>query len=110
VVKAKSPSAEKTPLTLINRRTSGISGIERSARLEQIPASSIERIEIINNPSAKYDADAEAGIINIILKTNEDAGTNGAFAVGAELGEPYRLNASMLLNHKNQQMELWSGL
>jgi outer membrane receptor protein involved in Fe transport len=90
----------KTPLTLINGRSSGIAGIERSARLEQIPASSIDRIEIINNPSAKYDADAEGGIINIILKTNDEAGTNGAFAVGAGLGERYRLNASILLNRK----------
>jgi outer membrane receptor for ferrienterochelin and colicin len=54
--------------------------------LQQIPASSIERIEIINNPSAKYDADSEAGIINIVLKKNEDAGTNGAFAVGFRQG------------------------
>ena len=70
------------------------------ASLHQLPASIIERIEIINNPSAKYDADAEGGIINMILKTNEVAGTNGAFAVGAGLGERYRLNAAMLLNHK----------
>lgn len=90
----------KTPLTLINGRTSGISGIDRSARLDQLPAGIIERIEIINNPSAKYDADAEGGIINIVLKANDVAGTNGAFAVGAGLAERYRLNASMLLNHK----------
>lgn len=90
----------KTPLTLINGRTSGIAGIDRSAQLQQIPASSIERIEIINNPSAKYDADSEGGIINIILKKNEDSGTNGAFALGAGYGDRYRLNVSALLNHK----------
>lgn len=89
----------KTPLTLINGRISGIAGIDRSAQLQQIPASSIDRIEIINNPSSKYDADAEGGIINIILKKNSDAGTNGAFALGAGKGDRYRLNASALLNH-----------
>ncbi len=90
----------KTPLTLINGRISGIAGIDRAAQLQQIPASSIERIEIINNPSAKYDADSEGGIINIILKKNEDQGTNGALAIGVGQGDRNRLNASALLNHK----------
>ncbi len=96
----------KTPLTLINGRISGIAGIDRSAQLEQIPASSIDRIEIINNPSAKYDADSEGGIINIILKKNEDRGTNGAFAVGAGHGDRYRLNVSALLNHKTNKWNI----
>lgn len=96
----------KTPLTLINGRISGITGIDRAAQLERIPASSIERIEIINNPTAKYDADAEGGVINIILKKSEDNGTNGAFAVGAGKGDRYRLNASALLNHKTDKWNI----
>jgi len=96
----------KTPLTLINGRVSGIAGIERNAQLDRIPASSIDKIEIINNPSARYDADAEGGIINIILKKSEEAGTNGAFAVGAGVGDRYRLNASMLMNHKTNVWNL----
>jgi len=90
----------KSPLILINGKVSGISGADRSANLEQIPASSIERIEIITNPSAKYDADAEGGIINIVLKKNTSLGTNGAFAVGAGFGERYRLNGTFLINRK----------
>jgi outer membrane receptor protein involved in Fe transport len=89
----------KSPLTLINGRTSGIAGADRTAQLDRIPASAIDRIEIIHNPSAKYDADAEAGIINIILKKEEGIGTNGAFAIGAGFGERYRLNGSVLVNH-----------
>ena len=96
----------KTPLTLINGRISGITGVDRSAQLERIPASNIERIEIINNPSAKYDADAEGGIINIVLKKNEEKGTNGAFAVGVGMGDRYRLNASLLLNHKTEKLNV----
>jgi outer membrane receptor protein involved in Fe transport len=96
----------KTPLTLVNGRTSGIAGVDRSAQLERIPASNIERIEIINNPSAKYDADAEGGVINIVLKKSEDKGTNGAFAVGAGLGDRYRLNASLLLNYKTEKLNI----
>lgn len=93
----------RTPLTLINGRVSGVTGVDRTAQLERIAASSIDRIEIINNPSARYEADAEGGIINIILKKSEDRGTNGAFAVGAGLGDRYRLNASMLVNHKTDK-------
>jgi outer membrane receptor protein involved in Fe transport len=96
----------KTPLTYINGRISGITGVDRAALLDRIPASSIESIEIINNPSSKYDADAEGGIINIILKKNQDIGTNGAFAVGAGAGSRYRLNGSFLLNHKVNKWNL----
>jgi outer membrane receptor protein involved in Fe transport len=96
----------KTPLTLINGRISGITGVDRAAQLERIPASNIERIEIINNPSAKYDGDAEGGVINIVLKKSEELGTNGAFAIGAGLGDRYRLNASLLLNHKTEKLNV----
>jgi outer membrane receptor protein involved in Fe transport len=96
----------RTPLTLINGRVSGIAGVDRAAQLDRIPASSIEKIEIINNPSAKYDADAEGGVINIVLKKNEDNGTNGAFAIGAGFGDRYRLNASALLNHRTSKLNI----
>jgi len=96
----------KTPLTLINGRISGITGVDRAAQLERIPAGNIERIEIINNPSAKYDADAEGGVINIILKNDKNNGTNGAVVVGAGLGDRYRLNTSLLLNHNSGKWDL----
>lgn len=93
----------KSPLILINGRVSGTGGTDRSANLEQIPASSIDRIEIITNPSAKYDADAEGGIINIVLKRKSGVGTSGAFAIGAGFGERYRLNGMFLLNRKTEK-------
>lgn len=99
----------KTPLVLINGRVSGIGGSDRSVNLEQIPASSIERIEIISNPSSKYDADAEGGIINLVLKKNTERGTNGAFALGVGFGERYRLNGMVLLNHKTEKWNIGIG-
>lgn len=93
----------KSPLILINGRVSGIGGADRMTNLDRIPASSIERIEINTNPSAKYDADAEGGIINIVLKKNSAAGTNGALALGMGFGERYRLNGTVLLNHKTEK-------
>lgn len=56
----------KSPLIMINGRVSGLTGVDGSAQLERIPANNIEKIEINNNPSAKYDANAYAGIINIV--------------------------------------------
>lgn len=84
----------KTPLILINGRNSSL------ANTDQIAASSIESIEIINNASSKYDANAESGIINIRLKKNKQAGTNGAIALGSGFGSKARANTSLLLNNK----------
>jgi outer membrane receptor protein involved in Fe transport len=96
----------KTPLIMINGRVSGIGGVDRVTNLEQIPASTIERIEILTNPSAKYDADAESGIINIVLKNNINLGTNGAAALGGGFGARYRLNGSFLINHNTPKWNL----
>ncbi len=96
----------KSPLILINGRVTGIGGVDRVTNLEQIPASSIARIEIITNPSAKYDADAEGGIINIVLKNNINRGTNGAVALGGGFGDRYRINGSILLNHNTKKWDL----
>ncbi|MEA1875023.1 MAG: TonB-dependent receptor [Bacteroidota bacterium] len=97
----------KPPLIMINGRVSGIGGVDRVTNLNQIPASSIERIEIITNPSAKYDADAESGIINIILKKgNENLGTTGASALGGGFGARYRINGSFLINHNTPKWNL----
>ena len=84
----------KTPLILINGRNSNIRSIDN------IPASSIETIEIINNPSAQYDAEAEGGIINITLKKNTGKGTNGSFLFGTGVGAKGRLNSAILLGHQ----------
>ncbi|MFN9494207.1 MAG: TonB-dependent receptor plug domain-containing protein, partial [Sphingobacteriales bacterium] len=85
----------KAPTILVNGRNSNL-----TANLDRIPASAIERIEVINNPGARYDADGEGGIINIVLKKNTAAGTNGAFALGAGMGAKERLSSSFMLNHK----------
>lgn len=79
---------------LINGKQSAITGMGLQENLENIPASSIERIEIINNPSAKFDANASAGIINIILKTEKQTGWNGKIGIITGIGsiEPKRTN------------------
>lgn len=84
----------KTPMILVNGRNSSLSNPD------QIAASSIESIEIINNASSKYDANAESGIINIKLKKNKQNGTNGAIAIGGGLGSKARANTSIIINNK----------
>ena len=84
----------KAPLILINGRNSTITNPN------QIPASSIESIEIINNPSAQYDANTEGGIVNIKLKKNKQNGIHGAAAIGVGVGAKGRINSSFLASIK----------
>lgn len=93
----------KAPLILINGRNSNLTNTD------QIPASSIESFEIINNASAKYDANAESGIINIKLKKNNQSGTNGALVVGIGEGSRNRINSSLILNHKSKKLNIGLG-
>ncbi len=71
---------------LIDGRQTALTGFGGQTGLDNIPASAIERIEIINNPSAKYDANGNAGIINIIYKKNKQQGFNGKLGLTAGLG------------------------
>lgn len=66
--------------------------------LEQIPGDDIDRIEVITNPSSKYDAGSTGGILNIILKKNRRNGINGNMSVG--IGSPDVRNANMSLNYR----------
>lgn len=74
-------------LILIDGKQSGLTGFGSQKGLENIPASSIEKIEIINTPSARYDASGMAGIINIILKKERKKGFNGTVGFNFGLGE-----------------------
>ena len=68
----------------INGKESGLSADNRAQILEQLPAESIERVEVITNPSAKYNPEGTAGIINIVLKKNRKAGYYGSLQAGVD--------------------------
>jgi len=93
----------KSPLILINGRSSNLSSTNR------IPATSVETIEIMNNPSAKYDADAEGGIINIVLKKNTNKGTNGSIAIGAGASNKGRESSAFLISHQSSKWNIGLG-
>ena len=89
---------------LINGRPSVMAG---TANLEQMPATLIERIEIITNPSAKYRPDGTGGIINIILKKERKTGFNGI--LGANAGNHSRFNTNLQLNHNTGVVNLFGS-
>ena len=70
----------------INGKESGLTADNRAQILEQIPGESIERIEVITNPSAKYSPEGTSGIINIVLKKDRRAGYFGSAEIGANAG------------------------
>lgn len=81
----------------INGKPSALMRANPTAALEQIPANTIERIEVITNPSARYRPDGIGGIINIVLKEKKGQGWNAVFL--ANLGNLQRYNANLNLNY-----------
>lgn len=73
-------------IVLIDGKQSGLTGFGNQKGLDNIPAANIERIEIINNPSAKYDANGMAGIVNIVYKKNKETGLHGSVGFTYGLG------------------------
>nr|WP_319271864.1 outer membrane beta-barrel family protein [uncultured Draconibacterium sp.] len=89
---------------LIDGRPSVLSG---SDALRQIPSSAIENIEIITNPSAKYEPDGAAGIINLVMKKNSMNGLNGIVNASVGTGEKYR--GDFMLNYRFEKVNLFFG-
>jgi len=90
----------------IDGKHTGAAGGGRSVNLEQIPASQIESVEVITNPSAKYDAEGGGGIINIVLKKQREDGLNGTATVNVGTRDKY--NTSLSLNRRKGKLN-WFG-
>jgi len=94
----------------INGRPSRISGADLSNMLESMPSEEIESIELITNPSAKYDAEGTAGIINIIMKSNPGTGFNGMLQGNYSIGEKPRSGVGTSLNYSNKKINMFSSI
>lgn len=92
---------------LIDGKPSLIAGGDIAQILQSIPASSIETVEVITNPSAKYDAEGQSGIINIVLKRNKKLGLNGNIALTAGNRDNYNGNTS--LSFQNNKVNLYAN-
>jgi iron complex outermembrane recepter protein len=92
-------------IILVDGKPSGLTGLDRQAVLDRIPASNIETIEVITNPSSKFDADGAAGIINIVLKKQKTPGFNGTAELNVGTRDKY--NASINLNNRLDKVNLF---
>ncbi len=91
---------------LINGKPSALSGLNSQA-LQQLPADTIEKIEVITNPSARYDAEGTSGILNIILKQSKTTGINGSLSVYA--GNPDNIGGSVNLNLRRDKFNIFTN-
>ncbi len=111
-------------VVLIDGKQSALTGFGSQTGLDNLPASAIERIEIINNPSAKYDANGNAGIINIIYKKEKQEGFNGKLGLSSGLGALWekkanyptirsqyqatpKINPSLSINYRKNKVNLF---
>ena len=109
---------------LIDGKQTALTGFGNQTGLDNIPASAIEKIEIINNPSAKYDANGNAGIINIIYKKNKKDGFNGKVGFTTGVGSLWvrkenlptirpqynltpKINPSVSLNYRKNKVNVF---
>ncbi|MEL6561153.1 MAG: TonB-dependent receptor family protein [Bacteroidota bacterium] len=75
--------------------------------LQQIPSSSVKSIELITNPSAKFNPEGMSGIVNIVLKKNTQSGLNGNFNAGLSSGIKQRYNGAVGLNYRDGKVNLY---
>jgi hypothetical protein len=92
---------------LIDGKPSGLTGISTADALRQVQANLVESVEVITNPSSRYDAEGEVGIINIILKKEHRRGVNGAFTVNT--GFPANHGGSFNVNVRKDKVNFFSS-
>jgi outer membrane receptor protein involved in Fe transport len=92
---------------LIDGKESGLSGMSTQDALRTLQGDMIERVEVITNPSVRYDAEGSAGIINIILKKDKRKGFNGA--VNVRTGYPWMYGASLSANYRLKRWNLFAS-
>lgn len=90
---------------LVDGKPSGLIGIGDTDGLRTLNGDVIERVEVVTNPSARYDAEGSAGIINIVLKKKKNSGLNGSFTTN--IGTPENYGASINMNYRKSWMNFF---
>ena len=91
---------------LINGKPSAMAGFGNTDVLSQLPADAIDRVEVITSPSARYDAEGTAGILNIILKKEKTLGFNGSMT--ARVGDPDQVGLSANVNLRTDKFNIFN--
>lgn len=97
-------------LVYIDDRPTYMSSDDLAIMLENMQSSEIDAIEIITEPGAKYEAEGNAGIINIRLKKDKSIGTNGSINAGYGYGVNHRYNGGLSLNHRNKKFNAFGSI
>ena len=92
---------------LINGKPSAITGLNITEALRQLPAESIEKVEVITSPSARYDAEGSGGIINIILRRSKLQGLNGALTLNGGYPRSFGINGN--LNYRRGDLNFFTN-
>ena len=93
---------------LINGKPSGLVGISSNEALKQFPSESVDKVEVITSPSARYNAEGTAGIINIILRKSKLIGFNGSLSLNS--GYPERYGVSANLNYRTKKLNFFNNI
>ncbi len=99
----------KSVRVMIDGRQTYLSGTQLAAMLRNMQAASIERIEIIENPSSRYDAEGDGGIIDIRTKRGMARGYNGTLSLGASVGEQFSDNYGIDLNYRTEKWNIYGN-
>jgi len=92
---------------LIDGKPSSLVGLDGTSALRQLPADAIERVEVITSPSARYDAEGTAGILNIILRKGKITGFNGS--INPTIGDPSQYGISANLNYRTKKYNVFTN-
>lgn len=92
---------------LIDGKPSAMAGSNVTQVLQSLPANSVQRIEVVTNPSSKYDAEGQSGIINIVLKKNLQTGLNGVATVSG--GSYNNYNGGLSLNYRDSTFNYYGN-
>lgn len=98
----------QTAMVLVDGKPLNVSGENLAAILESMQSSSVQQIELITNPSARYEAGG-AGVINIMLKKGSNAGTNGTFTIGGGYGKFYKANTGITFNNRMGNVNIFGN-
>ncbi len=96
-------------IIMIDGKPTAMSGADLTNYLKGLPSAAIERIDIITNPSAKYDAAGNAGIIDIRMKKDQRLGFNGTFTTGYGQGIYPKTNAGGTFNYRNKKVNVFGN-
>jgi len=96
-------------IVMVDGKATPMTGADLANYLKGLPSSAIERIDIITNPSAKYDAAGNSGIIDIRMKKDQRLGTNGTFTTGYGQGVYPKTNAGTTFNYRNKKINIFGN-